>query len=67
MNAEASAGPTGHAWPGDDELLVERFGRGSDSVGDVGEFQLAEQVEQGQTDLEPSCDVLRVRVLVGSH
>jgi hypothetical protein len=30
------------------ELLVERFGGGGDLVGDIGEFQLAKEVEQGR-------------------
>jgi len=31
-----------------DRLLIERFGREPDPVGDIGEFQLGEQVEQGR-------------------
>ena len=31
-----------------DQLLVERLGRDPDSVGDIGEFQLARKVEQGR-------------------
>ena len=33
---------------GVDQLLIERFRRDPDSVGDVGEFQLAKKVEQGR-------------------
>jgi len=31
-----------------DQLLIERFGREPEPVGDIGEFQLGEQVEQGR-------------------
>ncbi|MCB5276074.1 hypothetical protein BJG92_03629 [Arthrobacter sp. SO5] len=31
-----------------DELLVQGFGRGTDPVGDIGEFQLAKEVKQGR-------------------
>lgn len=37
-----------------DQLLVQIFGCGTDPVGDVGELQLSEKFEQGQTGLEPS-------------
>ena len=33
---------------GVDQLLVERFAREADSVGDIGEFELAKKVEQGR-------------------
>jgi hypothetical protein len=31
-----------------DQLLIERFGRDPNAVGDVGEFELGEKVEQGR-------------------
>gem|GEM_PF-4591542 len=31
-----------------DQLLIQRFGRHPDPVGDIGEFQFPEQLEEGR-------------------
>ena len=31
-----------------DQFLIQRFGRAVDAVGDIGEFELSQQVEQGR-------------------
>lgn len=51
---------------GVDQLLVERFGGDPDSIGNVGGFELGEEVEQGS--LVSSHRVVSfVGSLVGSH
>ena len=49
-----------------DQRLVESFGRVPDSVGDIGEFQLAKEVEQASLVLSHRV-VSFVRSSVGSH
>ena len=48
------------------QLLVELLRRDPDAVGDIGEFQLGEQIEQGRL-VKSHRVVSFVRVLVGSH
>ena len=50
-----------------DQLLVERFGRDPDPVGDIGEFQFPEELEEGRLVKSHRALCPSVRALIGSH
>lgn len=55
LGAFERGGVDEHGGFGLDELLVQSFGRGTDPLGDIGEFELPQQIKQADWPSHRGC------------